>query len=380
MGLWYALRPSCRRAGLAIAVAGTVVSLVAVAVVVPHYAPGGGSPFEGRYSSVGGSPGGIAKTAVTDPGTIVGELTDGRDLAYLADLLLPLLALPLLAPLDRADRGPGAAPQPPLRHAHADLDPLPLHGRRAPRPVRGRGARSRASPSAVRLGTPARGTRGRRIDGRRRAVPRPAAALASRAVRLGPRRRASTSSAHTPVSPRQALRLDPAGRSRERDEHARGPPVRTTPGLQLPGAPGSRVGRGRPDEAELSRPGRRTGSVRRRVRQVPGERPLRAGVRRRTGSSCSGSERDRLRQEVRRERERGQSSDPVVVLRRRERDRPREVPDGEVRGRREHEAGGAAETQRPARRVASEPGEADGQRSEGEREGGAVGNAELVEP
>ena len=99
MGLWYAFRPQGRRVGLAIAVVGTAVSLVAVTVVVPHFAPGGGSPFEGRYESVGGSPGGIAKTAVTDPGAIVSEVTGGHDLAYLADLLLPLLGLPLLAPL-----------------------------------------------------------------------------------------------------------------------------------------------------------------------------------------------------------------------------------------------------------------------------------------
>ena len=91
MGLWFALRPSGRRAGIAIAVAGVAITIVAVAVVVPHFAPGGGSPFEGRYASVGGSPGGIAKTAVTDPGAIVGAATDGRDLAYLGDLLLPLL-------------------------------------------------------------------------------------------------------------------------------------------------------------------------------------------------------------------------------------------------------------------------------------------------
>ena len=99
MGLWYALRPEGRRVGLAIAVVGAAVSLVAVTVVVPHFAPGGGSPFEGRYASVGGSPGGIAKTAVTDPGAIVSEVTGGHDLAYLADLLLPLLGLPILAPL-----------------------------------------------------------------------------------------------------------------------------------------------------------------------------------------------------------------------------------------------------------------------------------------
>ena len=67
MGLWYALRPAHRLAGAAIAAAGTAVSIVAVAVVVPHFAPGGGSPFEGRYAAVGGSPAGIVETALTDP-------------------------------------------------------------------------------------------------------------------------------------------------------------------------------------------------------------------------------------------------------------------------------------------------------------------------
>ena len=47
MGLWYALRPEGRRAGIAIALAGAAISVVAVTVVVPHFAPGGGSPFEG---------------------------------------------------------------------------------------------------------------------------------------------------------------------------------------------------------------------------------------------------------------------------------------------------------------------------------------------
>ena len=70
MGLWYALRPAARKAGLAIAAAGTLVSLLAVTVVVPFFAPGGGSPFAGRYAEVGGSPGGMARTAVTDPGAL----------------------------------------------------------------------------------------------------------------------------------------------------------------------------------------------------------------------------------------------------------------------------------------------------------------------
>jgi uncharacterized membrane protein len=99
MGVWYGVRPARRRIGLAIAGAGTAVSVLAASVVVPHFAPGGGSPFAGRYEAVGGSPGGMLETAVTDPGAIVGAATDGRDLSYLADLLLPLLGLPLLAPL-----------------------------------------------------------------------------------------------------------------------------------------------------------------------------------------------------------------------------------------------------------------------------------------
>ena len=99
MGLWYALRPGRRRAGVAIACAGALVSLLAVLVVVPHFAPGGGSPFEGRYEAVGGTPGGIVHTALRDPGAVIGEATGGRDLAYLGKLLVPLLGLPLLAPL-----------------------------------------------------------------------------------------------------------------------------------------------------------------------------------------------------------------------------------------------------------------------------------------
>ena len=97
-GLWYAVARGRRRAGLAIAVAGSAIALLATAVVVPHYAPGGGSPFESRYEAVGGSPGGIVETVLTDPGTVAGEATEGRDLRYLSQLLWPLGLLPLLSP------------------------------------------------------------------------------------------------------------------------------------------------------------------------------------------------------------------------------------------------------------------------------------------
>jgi uncharacterized membrane protein len=77
MGVWYAVRHR-RRPGLVIAAAGAAVALVATLVVVPHFAPLGSSAFESRYD---------------DPGL------DGRDLRYLAQLLLPLALLPLGAPL-----------------------------------------------------------------------------------------------------------------------------------------------------------------------------------------------------------------------------------------------------------------------------------------
>ena len=95
IGIWYALARH-RRAGWAIAVVGTAVSAIAIAVVVPHYAPGGGSPFESRYAAVGGSPPGIVKAAVTDPGTLFGAVTEGRDLQYVFHLLVPLAFLSLL--------------------------------------------------------------------------------------------------------------------------------------------------------------------------------------------------------------------------------------------------------------------------------------------
>ena len=98
IGVWYAFKPGRRRAGLTIAVAGTAVSVLAMLVVIPHFAPSGTSPFASRYDRVGGSPSGIARTTVTDPATIVREATDPSDRRYLVDLVLPLLALPLVSP------------------------------------------------------------------------------------------------------------------------------------------------------------------------------------------------------------------------------------------------------------------------------------------
>jgi uncharacterized membrane protein len=106
MGIWYAISRGRVRAGLAIAAAGTATAVLAVGVVVPAFAPGGGSPFAGRYAGVGGSPAGILETAATDPSRVLGEATEPRDGRYLLHLLLPLAGLPLLAPLAAATAVP----------------------------------------------------------------------------------------------------------------------------------------------------------------------------------------------------------------------------------------------------------------------------------
>jgi uncharacterized membrane protein len=98
-GIWYALARGRAVPGLAIAALGFAWSAVAIAVVIPHFHTAGESDFYGRYSEVGGSAGGIVKTALTHPGRIVHAAFSGRDVRYLAELVLPLAGLSLLAPL-----------------------------------------------------------------------------------------------------------------------------------------------------------------------------------------------------------------------------------------------------------------------------------------
>jgi uncharacterized membrane protein len=99
MGIWYAISRRKRLAGAAIAVGGFALGMFAISVVVPHFAPGGRSPFEGRYEAVGGSPAGILKTAFTDPWQLLSVAFDGRGVDYLIALLAPLMLLSLLAPV-----------------------------------------------------------------------------------------------------------------------------------------------------------------------------------------------------------------------------------------------------------------------------------------
>ena len=97
-GLWYALARRRRVAGGLVVLAGVLWSALAIGVVIPHFNEGASS-FYSRYEGVGGSPGGVLRTAVHDPGRLLEAAASGRDLRYVAELALPLACLFLAAPL-----------------------------------------------------------------------------------------------------------------------------------------------------------------------------------------------------------------------------------------------------------------------------------------
>jgi uncharacterized membrane protein len=98
-GVWYAVSHRRWWAGGAIAALGLVWGVVAIGVIIPHFNDGQSSDFYGRYSEVGGSAGGIVKTAFTHPLRILEAAFTGRDLHYLWQLVIPLALTPLLSPL-----------------------------------------------------------------------------------------------------------------------------------------------------------------------------------------------------------------------------------------------------------------------------------------
>jgi uncharacterized membrane protein len=96
-GIWYLISRRKRRAGAAIVAGGIAASVLAVEVVVPHFA-GNASTFYSRYSEVGGTPGGVLKTLLTHPLTVLKNAFSGSDLDYLAHMLVPLGFLFVLSP------------------------------------------------------------------------------------------------------------------------------------------------------------------------------------------------------------------------------------------------------------------------------------------
>ncbi len=122
-GVWYALSRRRRAVGAAIAAAGIAWTLLAVRLVIPHFNDGAASSFYSRYSEVGGTPGGVLRTAVHDPGTLLTTVFSHSGAHYLLQLLIPLGGLFLLAPIAAASALPELAinllsATPPQRSIH----------------------------------------------------------------------------------------------------------------------------------------------------------------------------------------------------------------------------------------------------------------------
>jgi uncharacterized membrane protein len=97
LGVWYALTRKRYRTGFVIAAVGLLWSAFAVYAVVPAFSEGP-SVYFGYYASVGGSPGGVVRTAFTDPTVIAHTLVRSRNLLYVVWLAAPLAGMFLLAP------------------------------------------------------------------------------------------------------------------------------------------------------------------------------------------------------------------------------------------------------------------------------------------
>ncbi len=98
LGAWYALDRGRRLAGLLIAIAGIGWTVICLKLVIPAFS-GGSSVFYDRFGEVGGSPGGLARTALSDPGTVLAALTEPPDISYVLALIASLLGIFLLSPL-----------------------------------------------------------------------------------------------------------------------------------------------------------------------------------------------------------------------------------------------------------------------------------------
>jgi uncharacterized membrane protein len=96
--LWFR-HPARRRAAVVLAVVSATWVAVAIGVIMPHFALKGGNPHIGRYSRFGEGPTDILMTFVTRPWDVAElVITPGR-ITYVLGLLLPLLLLPLAAPM-----------------------------------------------------------------------------------------------------------------------------------------------------------------------------------------------------------------------------------------------------------------------------------------
>jgi uncharacterized membrane protein len=98
LGVWHGVSIRRWRIGAAIASVGVAWTAACLWVVIPAVG-GGPSPFYGHYDEVGGSPLGLLKTAILDPGAIAHAVLTRSDIVYLVLLAVPLLGVFVAAPL-----------------------------------------------------------------------------------------------------------------------------------------------------------------------------------------------------------------------------------------------------------------------------------------
>lgn len=99
LGLWIFVRHRRRIAGAVVALVALTWTAVAVLVIIPSAGNGLPAPFEQRYGQFGDTPAKAVVGAVTHPLDLVTTLGTWGRISYLLILLLPLLFLPLAAPL-----------------------------------------------------------------------------------------------------------------------------------------------------------------------------------------------------------------------------------------------------------------------------------------
>ncbi len=100
IGVWLWFRhPDRRRQAAALVGGGVAWVAIAIGIIMPRFAIEGGNPHINRYSRLGDGPGDILQTLLTRPWEAIELLLTPGRIGYVAALLLPLLLLPLAAPL-----------------------------------------------------------------------------------------------------------------------------------------------------------------------------------------------------------------------------------------------------------------------------------------